>query len=163
MAKEETLMHFILHKDIRQNEVIRCLLICYLSCLTLFLLLSPLHEHWGMGLWPQDLAREVLGLPEQYIGPKSTEDLLVDVHVKLFLHTITGLTLSVIASRTRLVYVRTIMVVLFLTPVLECLFLLALANLSAGWAYPKFSCYALLWLTQMGLAAYLLNFVRVRP
>ena len=156
-------MHFVLHKDIRQNQTIRWLLVVYLVSIILFLLFMPLLEHWGLGLWPEDLIRQVRGSSAAYLEPKSMADLVLDIHIKLFLHSIMGLILTVVATRTRLRLIRPAMLVLFMFPILEFLMLIALSLFSPLWAYPKVLVFVSLWLVQLSLALYLLNFVRRRP
>ena len=119
-------MQFLIHKDLRTNSTIRWLLCSYLIALIAYLILMPVLEMDQVGITPLEIVRHVRGDASQFLAARSLVDVITDIHIKLFLHTIIGLILSAILLRTTWRDgLKTITVaLLFLLPLLETLGLL---------------------------------------
>lgn len=154
-------MHFLLHRDLRQNETVRCLLLGYLFCILIFLALLPFFEHTQTGFFPSDIAVQVLGSESLYIEARSITDLVTAVHSKLFLHSVIGLILASVVSRSALnpAFSRVAICFLFVLPVFEAFFLFAVLIWGPWLAYLKVASFAGLWLLQFTLAVYLIFYL----
>ena len=92
-------MRFLFSRDLRDLSHIRIALIFYLICLLLFWGLNWPYEMFSFGLSPESIRLKILGNPEVFASPLSLESLLINIHVRLFLYTLSLLTLSAIYFR----------------------------------------------------------------
>jgi hypothetical protein len=154
-------MHFLLHRDIRQNATVRWLLLGYLFCILTYLILLPFLESAQTGLSPAEIRVQVLGSEAQYIEPRSFFDLVTAIHIKLFLHSVIGLVLASLISRAHLRQSVSILLVslIFFLPVLEAFSLVAVSVWAWWWAYLKAASFVAVWIIQFGSAAYSIFFL----
>ena len=65
-------------------------------------MLMVVVEHKTLGLFPKDILTNMIGDSELFISERSISDILVDVHIKLFLYSLGFLTLFTVLARTSL-------------------------------------------------------------
>lgn len=92
-------MRFLFSRDLRDQPHIRLALFFYLICIACFWALNWPYEAQSFGVYPSDISLKILGSPQVFAAPMSLEVLLLNIHVRLFLYTLSLLTLSAIYFR----------------------------------------------------------------
>ena len=158
-------MHFLIHRDLRQNLIVRRLLTAYLLFILLFLALLPIYEAFQVGILPNDVATRVLGSEEHFTQPMALADVVAVVHVKLFLHSLIGLILASTLARAegRHERVSGVIVAVFILPATEAIFLFAVHFLGPWWAAAKCGAFFATWIIQCGTTLFLLRYLWAKP
>ena len=92
-------MKFLFSRDLRDQPHIRLALIFFVVALLCFWGLNWPYEATSFGLFPGDTLLSVLGDPESFAPAMAFDALLLNIHVRLFLYTISLLTVASIYFR----------------------------------------------------------------
>lgn len=92
-------MHFMIHRDLRTNPVIRWTLAFYGLAAAAFLAFRPWIEAERTGLTPETYWQVVSGDPSKFILPMNRLDFAVNVHTDLFFDTLMAVIFSSILIR----------------------------------------------------------------
>ncbi len=157
-------MRFLLSRDLRDNVTIRWLLVGYLIGVFAYLTASPVYESSQLGLFPSDLVHRVLGSRDLFLSPKSLTDVVVNLHVKMFLNSLIALILSSLLVRLSTAGTSKLAVAcLFGLPVLESLSLVLLSQGLEFMSYVKAFAFVGLWTLQCGVSVVLLRYLLRTP
>lgn len=92
-------MHFVIHKDLRTNPVIRWTLAFYSLALAIYLAFRPWIEAERTGLSADRYWRTVHGDPAKFIQPVNKLDFATVIHTDLFFDSLMAVILSAILIR----------------------------------------------------------------
>ena len=84
-------MKFIFSKDIREQSPFKVILVMYLLLSLLFYVSMFFLEDFNLGLSAQDLKTKILGNDVLFVQAMSWEDLILNIHIKLFLYIFSSL------------------------------------------------------------------------
>lgn len=93
-------MKFIVSRDLRENRFLSNVLVFFLFQILLFIAFNVLYESHKWGLYPSEIITNILGNEELFVSPLSLVDILVNIHIELFMYLFMQTMLIVIFFRT---------------------------------------------------------------
>lgn len=92
-------MKFLLTKELKDNQLLRFVVLFFLAIITLFLLSDILLHHYQIGLSFEKAKETLLGNEEAFIEPLLFDVLLEKIHIGIFTSMITLMLISIISIR----------------------------------------------------------------
>lgn len=151
-------MHFLIHRDLKANPMIRWLLVGYTFAIMAFVILSPWFEGRSLGLFPSEVMDKLLGNPDKYISAMNRADVAIALHTKLFFNGLVAVVLASMALRTHVAdgWKKLSLFGLFMLPLFEVFTVVLVLLKFPGAVYLKSLTFAAIWLTQFNASLGLL-------
>ena len=92
-------MKFLLSRELTQSKI-KNLLLVYLGGLFLFMLSSFYFEFYKVGLFPEQIKNTILGNSSLFVTALPFDELMIFIHVKVFMYLILSLVLIAIFFRS---------------------------------------------------------------